>query len=92
MKRLVILITIAMMAQLAQGQTVDSVETQTNKAMYDYLMAKHKKQNKKGGDILGSGLAEKALGIANASKDYSLGSRFSAGPLIYYSGVLITLC
>ena len=91
MKKIAIVITIVMFVQSAQGQIVDSVATDTNQEMYEFLMAKHKKQNKTGLILLGSGLAATGLGILIASNDDSLGSGFTAGALIYSAGVLTTI-
>ena len=91
MKKIAIVITIVMFVQSAQGQIVDSVATDTNQEMYEFLMAKHKKQNKTGLILLGSGLAATGLGILIASNDDSLGSGFAAGALIYSAGVLTTI-
>ena len=91
MKKLTILIAIVMIVQSTQGQTIDSVATDTNQEMYEFLMTKHKKQNKTGLILLGSGLAATGLGILIASNDDSLGSGFATGALIYSAGVLTTI-
>lgn len=91
MKKLTLLIAIAFIFQSTQGQITDSVSTETNQEMYDYLMTKHKKQNKVGLILLGSGLAATGVGIVIASQDDTLGSEWAAGSLLYFTGVLTTI-
>jgi len=91
MKKIAIVITIVMFVQSAQGQIVDSVATDTNQEMYEFLMAKHKKQKKTGLILLGSGLTAAGLGLLIAASDDSWDSTFTAGALIYSAGVLTTL-
>ena len=91
MKKLTLFITMVLIVQSTQGQIADSTATDTNQEMYEFLMAKHKKQKKAGLILLGSGLAATGIGILIASNDDTLGDGFTTGALIYTAGVLTTI-
>lgn len=95
MKKHALIIAILLLCQITLGQTLDSLASsapeQTNQEMYNYLMAKHKKQNKAGLIMLGSGVAATAIGIVLVhNSDWSDGD-FTAGALLYTAGVLTTV-
>lgn len=82
---------IALIFQTALSQVKDSVSSETNQEMYDFLIAKSKKQNKTGLILLVSGLTATGVGLVIAAQDDTLGSEFTAGAGIYAAGVLTTL-
>ncbi len=97
MKKLALLLTVVLIVQYTQGQIVDSVTTDTNQKMYEFLMAKHKKQKKTGLILLGSGLAATGLGVliiyndSDWFEDEDAGSDYAAGTILYTAGVLSAL-
>ncbi len=97
MKKLALLLTVVLIVQYTQGQIVDSVTTDTNQKMYEFLMAKHKKQKKTGLILLGSGLAATGLGVliiyndSDWFDDEDAGSEYTAGTILYTAGVLSAL-
>ena len=97
MKKLTLFITIVLIVQATRSQVADSVVTETNQEMYEFLMTRHQKQKKTGFILLGSGLVATGVGILIAANDtdwlndeYS-GSQFTAGAIIYSAGVLTAL-
>lgn len=92
MKKLTLFIAIALIFQSTQGQVTDSVSTDTNQEMYEFLMTKSKKQNKAGLIMLGAGVVSSIGGIiiANQSDDWS-DAEFASGTLLLTAGLLTTV-
>jgi hypothetical protein len=97
MKKLTLFIIIVLIVQSTRSQVADSVVTDTNQEMYEFLMTRHQKQKKTGFILLGSGLLAAGVGILIAANDtdwwndeYS-GSQFTAGAVIYSVGALTAL-
>ena len=91
MKKLLPLAVFLIAFQFAQGQLTDTLTTETNQELYDYFITKHKKQNKTGLILLGTGLAAMGTGLLIASSDDDWGDGFVAGGYIFYAGVLTTI-
>ena len=87
MKKLLPLAVFLIAFQFAQGQLTDTLTTETNQELYDYFITKHKKQNKTGLILLGTGLAAMGTGIIiSANSD-----DFTDGALLFYAGTLTTI-
>ncbi|MGA9270315.1 MAG: hypothetical protein WBV45_06810 [Lutimonas sp.] len=95
MKKLTFFFALVLFFQTTQGQITDSLTTeinqQTNQEMYDYLMAKHKKQKKAGLIMIGSGVLATVGGILLTHNSSLADSEWTAGALLAYAGVLTTI-
>lgn len=96
MKKFPLFIATLLLCQITLGQTLDSLTInapkETNQEMYDYFMAKQKKQNKAGLIMLGSGVAATVVGavLVHNSDSWSDGD-WTAGTILVMGGVLTTI-